>query len=117
MASVRLESVSKSFPGANGAGVKALDGVSLEVASGELLVVIGPSGSGKTTLLRIIAGLEEPSTGTILINGEDVNARAPEVRQVAMVFQEHSLYPHMTVYQNLAFGLKLRKVARLEIDR
>lgn len=87
----------------------------LQVERGELLVVVGPSGSGKTTLLRMIAGLEDVSRGTISIGGREVTNLPPHQREVAMAFQEHALYPHLTVYDNLAFGLKLRKVPKAEI--
>src|ERR1051325_10113653 len=117
MSSVVLENFSKTFAGPNGAVVRAVDGMNLKVENGEFVVVVGPSGSGKTTLLRLIAGLDAPSAGRISIDGERVSGRSPEKCQVAMVFQEHALYPHMTAYENLAFGLKLRKFARGEIDR
>jgi multiple sugar transport system ATP-binding protein len=105
MASVSLAGVSKVFPG----DVQALDRVHLEVQEGEFVVLVGPSGCGKTTLLRLVAGLERPSEGTIHIAGQVVNQRPPKERDVAMVFQGHALYPHLTVYRNLAFGLSLRK--------
>src|SRR5262249_16710356 len=95
----------------------ALRDASLDVRPSELLVLLGPSGSGKTTLLRIIAGLEECSGGQVLIDGRDVTTLPPEARELSMVFQEPALYPHLTVSQNLAFGLKLRKVVRAEIQR
>ncbi len=113
---VVIDKVSKSFPD-HGREVPALDGVELAVAERELLVLVGPSGSGKTTLLRLIAGLDQPSRGTISIGGVDVTQVPPQDRGVAMIFQEHSLYPHMTVRANLAFGLELRKVPKAEIGR
>src|SRR5436309_1324248 len=103
MAEVVLERVSKCYPG----GVQALDNLHLTAADGELLVLVGPSGCGKTTTLRLIAGLEAPSAGTIRIGGTIVNALPPRQRQVALVFQRPALYPHLTVRQNLAFGLRL----------
>jgi multiple sugar transport system ATP-binding protein len=113
MAEVVLEGVSKSFPG----GVQAVRTFSLHVADGEFAVLVGPSGCGKTTTLRMIAGLEELSDGTIRIGERVVNRVHPKDRDIAMVFQDYALYPHMTVRKNLAFALKLRKVPRAEIDR
>jgi multiple sugar transport system ATP-binding protein len=110
---IRIDNVSKTFPG----GVKAVDGVSLDVGEGEFLVLVGPSGCGKTTLLRMIAGLEEISGGTISVDGRVVNGVAPADRDIAMVFQNYALYPHMTVRENLSFGLRMRKVERAEIER
>src|SRR5438445_6206928 len=105
MAEVALEHVAKVF--AN--GVQAVGDLDLIVADGELVVLVGPSGSGKTTTLRLIAGLETPTHGAIRIGGRDVTALPPRQRDVAMVFQKHSLYPHLSVYDNLAFGLRLRR--------
>ena len=116
MASVLLANLSKSFVSPTGEEIRAVDRVSLAVESGELLVLVGPSGSGKTTLLRLIAGLEAPSGGSIRIDGESVDGKPPEARDVAMVFQEHSLYPHMTISRNLAFGLMLRRFDKAEIE-
>jgi multiple sugar transport system ATP-binding protein len=104
MASVRLEQVEKVFPN----GQAAVRGLSLEVADGELLVLVGPSGCGKTTTLRLIAGLEEPTAGRIYIGERDVTEVPPHRRDVAMVFQNYALYPHLTVRQNLGFGLRMR---------
>jgi multiple sugar transport system ATP-binding protein len=105
MASVSLENISKIYPN----GVAALRGLNLDIQDGELLVLVGPSGSGKTTALRLIAGLEQPSTGTIRIGGRRVNEVPSRERDVAMVFQRHTLYPHLTVRRNLSFGLELRR--------
>lgn len=105
MANVVLERVSRVFAG----GVIAVDQLDLDVRDGELLVLVGPSGCGKTTTLRLIAGLEPLSSGDIQIAGRSVKHLAPRDRDVAMVFQGHALYPHLTVYQNLAFGLELRR--------
>ncbi len=113
MADVRLEKVRKVY--AN--GHVAVADASFEVADGELLVLVGPSGCGKSTLLRMIAGLETISHGTLSIGGRMVNDVAPKDRDVAMVFQNYALYPHMSVAENLAFGLKLRRRPRAEIDR
>jgi multiple sugar transport system ATP-binding protein len=108
LAGIELRRLSKGFPG----GVPALEAVDLSVRSGELLVVLGPSGSGKTTLLRLIAGLESPSSGGLLIDGCDMTPVPPHRRDVAMVFQNPALYPHLTVFENLAFGLRARGVPR-----
>lgn len=113
---VVIDKVSKTFPDRR-REVRALDRIELSVAERELLVLVGPSGSGKTTLLRLIAGLDQASSGSISIGGVDVTHIPPQDRGVAMIFQEHSLYPHMTVRANLAFGLELRKVPRAEIGR
>ena len=112
MAAVELERVRKVYPG----GVAAVQGATFEVADGELLVLVGPSGCGKSTLLRMIAGLEAISDGTLRIGGRVVNDVAPRDRDIAMVFQGYALYPHMTVAENLAFGLKLRGHDRAAID-
>jgi multiple sugar transport system ATP-binding protein len=113
MAKVVLEEVVKVYSN----GVRAVDGVSLEIADREFVVLVGPSGCGKSTTLRMIAGLEEISAGRIRIAERVVNEVPPKDRDIAMVFQNYALYPHMTVYKNMAFGLKLRRVARAEIDR
>ncbi len=104
MAGVVLENVSRVYPG----GVAAVRGIDLEVLDREFLVLVGPSGCGKTTTLRLVAGLEELSSGTITIGGRRVNDVAPKDRDIAMVFQNYALYPHMNVYRNMAFGLELR---------
>ena len=112
MPSVTYEHVTKRFE-----RVVALNDLNLEVKDKEFLVLVGPSGCGKTTALRCLAGLEEVSDGTIKIGTRVVNDIAPKDRDIAMVFQSYALYPHMTVYDNMAFGLKLRRVPRPEIDR
>src|ERR1022692_2835033 len=117
MAQVVLEHLTKVFQGLGGEQVRAMDDACLVVEDKELLVLVGPSGCGKTTNLRLIAGLEEPTTGTISINGQVVNDLPPKARDIAMVFQNHALYPHMTVEQNLAFGLQQRKTPKDEIKR
>jgi multiple sugar transport system ATP-binding protein len=113
MAQVELENLTKIFPG----GVRAVDGVNLSIADREFVVLVGPSGCGKTTTLRMIAGLEQITSGSIRIGQNIVNDLPPKDRDVAMVFQNYALYPHMTVYKNMAFGLKLRKIPRGQIDR
>jgi multiple sugar transport system ATP-binding protein len=113
MATVQLDSVSKVYPGKQ--AVKAVDNVSIDIADREFLVLVGPSGCGKSTTLRMVAGLEDISAGTIRIGERVVNEVAPKDRDIAMVFQNYALYPHMTVYKNMAFGLKMRKVPRKEI--
>src|SRR3954452_14594679 len=113
MAAIELEHVTKSFAG----GVVAVDDVNLTVADGEFLVLVGPSGCGKSTLLRMIAGLEEVTEGTISIGDVDVTALEPPNRDIAMVFQNYALYPHMSVRQNLGFGLSVRRTPKSEISR
>lgn len=109
--SVTLQGLGKIFPtGRKSPDVVALHDVTMEVADGELLVVVGPSGSGKSTLLRCVAGLEQPSSGRIEVGGRDVTTEPPGERDVAMVFQEHALYPHMSVRDNISFGLAARRV-------
>jgi len=113
MAQVTLRKVSKSYD----QHVQAVRGIDLDIADEEFVVLVGPSGCGKTTTLRMIAGLEEITGGEITIAGEVVNDIPPRDRDIAMVFQNYALYPHMTVFDNMAFGLKLRKFARDEIRR
>lgn len=113
MAEVVLEDIRKEYPGR----VQAVKDLSLAVSDGEFIVLVGPSGCGKTTTLRMIAGLEEPSAGTIRIGDRVVNRVHPKDRDVAMVFQDYALYPHMTVRKNLAFALKLRKTPGDEVRR
>ena len=111
MAEIVLEDVTKDFPG----GVRAVDGVSLDINEGEFMVFVGPSGCGKTTALRMVAGLEEISEGEIRIGERVVNGLEPRDRDIAMVFQNYALYPHMDVAKNMAFGLTTRKVPKPEI--
>ena len=113
MAEVSVRRVVKSYDG----GVLAVRGIDLEIADEEFVVLVGPSGCGKSTTLRMIAGLEEISDGEILIGGEVVNDMPPRDRDIAMVFQNYALYPHMTVFDNMAFGLKLRGTPKPEIKR
>jgi multiple sugar transport system ATP-binding protein len=112
MPSVQFDHVKKSFGDA-----KVVEDFNLTVADGELLVLVGGSGSGKSTILRMVAGLEEVTSGTIRIDERDVTQLPPRERDVAMVFQDYGLYPHMTVRENLSLGLRLRKIAREEIER
>ncbi len=116
MARVVVENLCKTFKGPKGAGIQAVKDASLTVEDGEFLVLVGPSGCGKSTTLRMIAGLDEITAGVISIDGQVVNDVHPKDRDIAMVFQSFALYPHMTVYENMAFGLKLRKYPRAEID-
>ena len=111
MAAIELEHLTKTFAG----GVVAVDDVSLTIADGEFMVLVGPSGCGKSTLLRMIAGLEEITEGTISIGDVDVTELAPPDRDIAMVFQNYALYPHMSVKQNLGFGLSVRRTPKPEI--
>ncbi|MDO1580758.1 sn-glycerol-3-phosphate import ATP-binding protein UgpC [Rhizobium oryzicola] len=112
MAGIHIAGVSKIYTG----GVKAVNSVSLDIADGEFIVLVGPSGCGKSTLLRMVAGLETISEGEVSIGGRVVNRMEPAERDIAMVFQNYALYPHMTVYQNLAYGLKNRGTPKAEID-
>ncbi len=113
MAEVKLVNVSKIYEG----GHKAVHNVNIEIKDKEFVVLVGPSGCGKTTTLRMIAGLEDISEGDLFIDGVRVNDVSPKDRDIAMVFQNYALYPHMTVYENMAFGLKLRKYDKKEIDQ
>jgi multiple sugar transport system ATP-binding protein len=113
VAEILLERLTKEYTG--GGGAAAVDDVTLRVDDGEFLVLVGPSGCGKSTLLRLIAGLEEATAGTVWIGGRDVTDLAPRERDLAMVFQSYALYPHMTVRQNLGYGLKVRRLPKAEI--
>lgn len=113
MATVKLSGISKIYPG----DVKAVDTVDIDILDQEFVVLVGPSGCGKSTTLRMIAGLEEISEGTLTIDEKVVNDVPPKDRDIAMVFQNYALYPHMTVYDNMAFGLKIRKFSKEEIDK
>ncbi|MEL0277767.1 MAG: sn-glycerol-3-phosphate ABC transporter ATP-binding protein UgpC [Deltaproteobacteria bacterium] len=113
MANVSLKNVKKVYPG----NVTAIKGVSLDIADGEFVVLVGPSGCGKSTLLRMIAGLEKIDDGEIFIANQVVNEKEPSERDIAMVFQNYALYPHMSVYNNMAYGLKNRKVPKEKIDQ
>ena len=113
MAKIVLDGVTKVF----GNDVVAVDDVSLDIGDGEFMVLVGPSGCGKSTILRILAGLEEVTAGEVFIDERQVTDLPPKDRDIAMVFQNYALYPHMTVEQNIGFGLKLRKTPADERDR
>ncbi len=113
MSSLNLEHIYKRYPN----GFEAVKDFNLDIADKEFIIFVGPSGCGKSTTLRMIAGLEDISEGTLKIDGKVVNDVEPKDRDIAMVFQNYALYPHMTVYENMAFGLKLRKVPKDEIDK
>jgi multiple sugar transport system ATP-binding protein len=113
MASLSLKNIKKVYAG----NVTAVQDFNLEVADKEFIIFVGPSGCGKSTTLRMIAGLEEITEGELYIGDRLVNDVEPKDRDIAMVFQNYALYPHMTVYDNMAFGLKLRKTPKAEIDR
>ncbi|MCW3011861.1 MAG: ugpC, partial [Solirubrobacterales bacterium] len=113
MSSIQLKNLVKRYPD----GFEAVKGIDLEVADGEFVILVGPSGCGKSTALRMIAGLEDISDGELLIGDEVVNDKAPKDRDIAMVFQNYALYPHMTVARNMGFALELAGVDQSEIDR
>ena len=113
MAEVTLKNICKIYDG----GVKAVDNVNIDIKDQEFVVLVGPSGCGKSTTLRMVAGLEDISSGELYIDGKLVNDVPPKDRDIAMVFQNYALYPHMTVYDNMAFGLKIRKFPKEEIDQ
>src|SRR3954469_1851078 len=113
MAEIKLENVTKRYPD----GFEAVKDMSLDVKDGEFVILVGPSGSGKSTALRMIAGLEDITDGELYIGDDVVNDRAPRDRDIAMVFQNYALYPHMSVRDNMGFALKLGKVDKAEIDR
>jgi sn-glycerol 3-phosphate transport system ATP-binding protein len=113
MSEIALREIRKEFPG----GAVAVDELTLTVRSGEVLVLVGPSGCGKSTALRLVAGLEQPSSGSIAIGGEEVQGLGPRERDLAMVFQNYALYPHLNVFRNIAFPLKEQRVAKPELER
>ncbi|MBN2811375.1 MAG: ATP-binding cassette domain-containing protein, partial [Spirochaetales bacterium] len=113
MAKVELKGIGKVYDG----NVRAVDNANIVVDDQEFVVFVGPSGCGKSTTLRMVAGLEEISEGELFIDGERMNDVPPKDRNIAMVFQNYALYPHMTVYDNMAFGLKIRKTDKKEIER
>src|SRR5579875_1359870 len=112
MASVELRSVRKSF-----GATEIIHGVSIDIGDGEFVVLVGPSGCGKSTLLRMVAGLEEVTGGEIVIGERVVNELEPKDRDIAMVFQNYALYPHMSVYENMAYGLKIRGFSKADIEQ
>ena len=109
---IRLENVSKSF-----GGKKVLDNISLDIKKGEFLTLLGPSGCGKTTTLRLISGFTTPDSGTVYMDGKDISGMPPYKRTLNTVFQRYALFPHLDVYDNIAFGLKLAKVPEKEIEQ
>src|SRR3954468_7477063 len=113
MAEVTFDRVSKIYPD----GTRAVNQISLDIRDGEFMVLVGPSGCGKTTALRMVAGLEEISEGTLRIGERVVNHVPSRNRDIAMVFQSYALYPHLSVYENIAFGLRLKKLPKPEIDK
>jgi multiple sugar transport system ATP-binding protein len=113
VAEIRLQAISKIFD----KKVRAVDGVELTIADQEFMVLLGPSGCGKTTLMRMIAGLEYPEEGRVVIGGRDVTDLPPRRRDIAMVFQSYAVFPHLTVFENIAFGLRMKKVAKAEVQR
>src|SRR4051812_43994906 len=117
MAQVTFDNVSKAFPGGRNGPVQAASGFSLDVHDGEVLVLVGPAGGGKAAVLGLLAGREDAPGGTIAIGGRIVNNVAPQDRDIAVVFPNYALYPHMRVYKNMGFALKMRGVAKPEIDR
>ena len=113
MASISLQNINKVYPN----GFHAVKDFNLDIEDKEFIIFVGPSGCGKSTTLRMVAGLEDISSGDLLIDGKRMNDVEPKDRDIAMVFQNYALYPHMTVYDNMAFGLKLRKLPKAEIDQ
>lgn len=117
MSTVQLKNITKHYGSKRKPGPLILKGIDIDIQDGEFIVVVGPSGCGKSTLLRVIAGLEESSGGTIMIGDKDVTQLEPAQRDIAMVFQNYALYPHMSVRENMAYGVKLAKMPKDEIDR
>src|SRR4051812_49721970 len=113
MAEIQFKGITKRYPD----GFEAVKAIDLDIADGEFMILVGPSGCGKSTALRMIAGLEDITDGDLVIGGERVNELAPRDRDIAMVFQNYALYPHMTVRENMGFALKLAKVNKSEIDK
>src|SRR5690348_4468677 len=113
MAAITINNVNKKYPD----GYHAVKDVSLDIADGEFMILVGPSGCGKSTLLRMIVGLEDITSGDLLIGGNRVNQKAPRDRNLSMVFQNYALYPHLSVFENIAFPLRLKKVPDAEVRR
>src|SRR3954471_24078698 len=113
MAAITIKNVDKKYPD----GYHAVKNVSLDIADGEFMILVGPSGCGKSTLLRMIVGLEDITQGDLLIGGERVNQKAPRDRNLSMVFQNYALYPHLSVYENIAFPLRLKKTPDAEVTK
>ncbi|MYN12097.1 sn-glycerol-3-phosphate ABC transporter ATP-binding protein UgpC [Pusillimonas sp. TS35] len=113
MATLSFRNVSKTYPN----GIAVIHGISMDIKDGEFIVIVGPSGCGKSTLMRMVAGLESVTSGEIAIDGKVVNNLEPAERDIAMVFQNYALYPHMSVFDNMAYGLKIRKLSKAEIQR
>ena len=112
-----LEDVVKEFPGGRGGPVRAVDGVSFRLEPGALVTLLGPSGCGKTTTLRLIAGFEQPTAGRLLLDGRLLNDVPPNRRDMAMVFQSYAIFPHLSVYENVSYGLRVKKLSEAEIRR
>src|SRR3546814_11496120 len=112
MATLSFRNVKKVYPG----DIAVIHGIDMDVADGEFIVIVGPSGCGKSTLMRMVAGLESVTGGDILIGDKVVNTQEPAERAIAMVFQTYALYPHMTVFENMAYGLKIRKLSKEDIQ-
>ncbi|MBN9250276.1 MAG: ABC transporter ATP-binding protein, partial [Mesorhizobium sp.] len=113
---IRIAGLNKLFPGPDGTSVAAVKDVNLEIAEGKLVTLLGPSGCGKTTLLRMIAGFEEPTSGDIWFGDKRINDEPPNTRDAAMVFQSYAIFPHLDVFENVAFGLRLRKFGKTDIE-
>src|SRR5919197_3766685 len=113
MATIEMKNIVKRYPD----GFAAVKDVSIDVDDGEFMILVGPSGCGKSTLLRMIVGLEDITSGDMVIGGERVNEKAPRDRNLAMVFQNYALYPHLSVYENIAFPLRLSGASNEEVDR
>jgi iron(III) transport system ATP-binding protein len=114
---LKLEHIVKEFPDRSGHGaVRAVDDISLDIQNGEFLTLLGPSGCGKTTTLRLIAGFEMPTSGRLLLNGQDITSQPPNKRDMALVFQNYALFPHMSVYDNVAYGLQTQRMSKAKIN-
>ena len=115
---LKLRNISKHFPSRDGSGdVRAVDDVTIDIVRGEFVTLLGPSGCGKTTTLRLIAGFEFPTHGEMVLDGKDINELPPNQRDMAMVFQSYAIFPHLNVFENIAYGLKIKKLSSQEIRR